>query len=282
KDTSALVAVYQSLLTSEQTPIAEKAELLKFPELSVFYDVVSPVDVTALAEAVKSLLLALIPALREDLLAGLAVKPSHAEDDLSFAAMSERALQNSLLQLLVKSEDESVVEFADNLFAKATTMNAKMSALTALNQFSGEVRENALNAFYEQFKDDPQVVDKWLSLEASANVEGVIERIKALSKHPAFSFTTPNKVRSLYSVFCMRNPEQFHRFDGKGYQLLSDLIYKLDDINPSTSARLVSPLTQWRKFDDKRAGLMCEKLKQLLSKPNLSKDVYVIVSKSLG
>lgn len=281
KPISALISVYQAILDCEQTPVAEKAELLKFPELSVFYDVSSPVQIDALATAVKSLQIELFKPLAEAFYHGIAKVSEYAEDDLSFAAMSERAFKNSQLQLLAKTEDDSVAELAYKRFSEAVTMNTKMSALTALNQFAGELRDNALNAFYEQFKNDPQVVDKWLSLEASLNSPSVIERIKTLSGHAAFSFTNPNKVRALYSAFCMRNPEQFHQADGAGYQLLSELVSKMDDINPSIAARLLSPLTQWRKFDEKRAELMREQLKQLLSKDNLSKDVYEIVSKSL-
>ncbi|PIE39814.1 MAG: aminopeptidase N, partial [Gammaproteobacteria bacterium] len=90
------------------------------------------------------------------------------------------------------------------------------------------------------------------------------------------------KVRALYGTFCMRNLRQFHHISGRGYALLADLIEQLDGINPGIAARMVTPLTQWRRFDKKRQALMQDKLQSLLDKPGISKDLYEVVSKSVA
>ena len=56
---------------------------------------------------------------------------------------------------------------------------------------------------------------------------------------------------------------------------------KLNAINPSTAARLLTPLRQWRKYDAERKLLMENELKRILSEKDISNDVYEIVSKSL-
>ena len=51
--------------------------------------------------------------------------------------------------------------------------------------------------------------------------------------------------------------------------------------NPQIAARLVTGLSRWRRYDAVRQGQMKSHLERLLDLPDLSKDVYEIVSKSL-
>ena len=109
-----------------------------------------------------------------------------------------------------------------------------------------------------------------------------MKHIKTLLKHPAFRLTNPNKVRALIGRFCMANQVRFHAADGEGYRFLADQVLALDKINPQMAARLVSALSRWRRFDAPRQDLMQNELKRILSAPDTSKDVFEIVSKSLG
>ena len=54
------------------------------------------------------------------------------------------------------------------------------------------------------------------------------------------------------------------------------------DANPTTAARLVQPLGSWRRHEPKRQALMRAELERILATPDLSKNTYEIVSKSLG
>ena len=60
------------------------------------------------------------------------------------------------------------------------------------------------------------------------------------------------------------------------------MVKKLDGLNPLVAADTVKPLTRWQRFDPERQELMKGALKQVLEKEGLSKNVYEIVSKSLG
>ena len=77
--------------------------------------------------------------------------------------------------------------------------------------------------------------------------------------------------------------EIFRNFlDGAGYKLLADTVIKVNSINPSTAARLMSPLRQWKRYDSTRKSLMENELKRILSEKDISNDVYEIASKSLS
>jgi len=45
---------------------------------------------------------------------------------------------------------------------------------------------------------------------------------------------------------------------------------------------LVSALSRWKRFDAARQALMQHELKRIVERPNVSRDVFEIVSKSLG
>ena len=93
--------------------------------------------------------------------------------------------------------------------------------------------------FYSQWQDDALVLDKWFAVQATAPEEDVMTAVVTLMKHKAFSISNPNKVRSLIGAFSS-NMRAFHRVDGAAYELLADIILKLNTINPQIGARLAS------------------------------------------
>jgi aminopeptidase N len=101
-------------------------------------------------------------------------------------------------------------------------------------------------------------------------------------EHPAFDFNNPNKIRSLIGVFCTNNPMNFHCDRGDGYEFLADQVLALDRFNPQIAARLLNPLTRWRKFPKKRRNLMKNQLSRIILENDLSRDTYEIASKSLS
>ena len=146
---------------------------------------------------------------------------------------------------------------------------------------TGDARADRLQEFYERFADNPLVIDKWFAIQASSSHPQVIEHVKALAQHPDFTMTNPNRVRSLHMAFAV-NSHAFHAAGGAGYRMVADVILALDPLNPQTAARFVSPLGRWRKIEPVRAGLMRAELERIVAAPNLSRDTYEQVSRSLG
>ena len=161
-------------------------------------------------------------------------------------------------------------------------MSDKVTALAILSDTSTNAREEAFSTFYADWKDDPLVLDKWFMLQAISDRTDAPEIVEKLSSHPDFTYKNPNRLRALFGAFGAGNQKWFHRKDGAGYKLLADTIIKVNTINPSTAARLLTPLRQWRRFDAVRKGLMEAELKRILSQKDISNDVYEIVTKSLG
>lgn len=161
-------------------------------------------------------------------------------------------------------------------------MTDVMAALVSLANNECEQRESALNEFYEKWKQDLLVVDKWLGIQATSRLPGTLDRVKQLVSHEAFSLKNPNKIRALIGSFAHGNPSQFHEISGAGYEFFTDKILEIDKLNPQIASRLSTAFTLWKKYDEKRQELMRVQLERIVSTPKLSKDVYEIVSKSLG
>jgi aminopeptidase N len=156
-----------------------------------------------------------------------------------------------------------------------------IAALVALSNTDCPEREKALTHFYEQWRNDPLVVDKWLMIQAKSRLPGTLEQVKRLTKHEAFNLKNPNKVYALIRSFANDNQAQFHDISGAGYAFLTDIIVQLDPINPNIASRLVKSYTLWRKYDSQRQSLLKAQLETIYNTPQLSKPVYEIVSKSL-
>jgi aminopeptidase N len=161
-------------------------------------------------------------------------------------------------------------------------MTDVLAALTFLADIDGPERTEALAAFYERWKDDPLVVDKWFGLQARSALPGTVAAVRALASHPAYTRTNPNRVRALPGAFSQGNPLHFHAASGDGYGFLADEVVALDAPNPALAARLVQPLGQWRRQDAARQALMRAALERILAKPGLSPNTYEMVSRSLA
>ena len=206
-------------------------------------------------------------------------------DDESYrfdaASMAKRSLKNLCLGYLMETIRGEARNVCFTQLEKSHNMTDTLAALSSLAQHDWSETDDYLQRFYQQWQHDPQVIDKWFAIQAGSRLPDTLQRVKTLLNHPAFRFTNPNKVRALIGRFCMANQVRFHAADGEGYRFLTDQVLALDKINPQMAARLVSTLSRWRRFDANRQDLMQTELKRILSAPEISKDTFEIVSKSL-
>ena len=86
----------------------------------------------------------------------------------------------------------------------------------------------------------------------------------------------------MIGAFAQANAINFHRESGAGYTFLADQIIMINELNPQIAARMLTPLTRWKKYNQTRQVLMKRELERILNAPNLSKDVYEVTSKSLS
>jgi aminopeptidase N len=119
---------------------------------------------------------------------------------------------------------------------------------------------------------------------AQATLPGpdALERVKVLQQHAAFSFDNPNRLRSLIGSFSTANSTGFNRADGLGYELLADLVLRVDKQNPQTAARLLTAMRSWRSLEAGRKHKARDALSRIAQDRDLSTDVRDIVERTLG
>ena len=161
-------------------------------------------------------------------------------------------------------------------------MTDRMAALATLSLHDVPERQAALDDFYERYKDDPLIIDKWFVLQATTPDPKTLDRVKALTGHPAFSMTNPNRVRSLIGSFAAGNPTQFNRADGAGYEFIADKILALDPVNPQVASRMSTAFRSWRALEAGRRERAQAALKRIAAAPQLSRDVGDIVQRALA
>ncbi|MEQ8968679.1 MAG: aminopeptidase N [Azospirillaceae bacterium] len=258
------------------------AETLTLPGEDYVAEQMTVVDVEAIHAARE--------AARRQLACAHAATLAHLEESLRDAGpyrytpeeVGRRALKGLCLSLMAAGPDrDAAVATATAEVGAATTMTEVMAALTVLNDIDGPERQNALDTFYDRWRDDALVVDKWFGLQARSALPDTVERVRELSRHPAFDRRTPNRARALIGAFAMGNPLRFQRPDGAGYALLVDEVLQIDRLNPLLAARLLTPLGRWRRQDAGRQALMKAELERVLATEGLSRDTWEIASKSL-
>ncbi len=278
-----LVKAYRSLLNDTSLDQALVAKMLLLPSEAYLVELADQADVPAIHLARERVLTHLAMSLREELVACYQRSQTQGDYQLTPDAIAHRSLRNTALAWLLHIKDAEGLAFALDQYRSADNMTDRLGALRALvNSDFIDEREQALAEFYRQFGDDPQVVEMWFSVQAASHQAGQLPQIQALLQHSAFDWKNPNKVRSVIGAFAGQNLAAFHKADGSGYQFLADQVCRLDDSNPQIAARLVSPLTRWKKFAPQYGQQMKAALEHVRNKNELSRDVYEVVLKSLA
>ncbi len=134
----------------------------------------------------------------------------------------------------------------------------------------GPARNQALAAFYSQWRHDPLVLNKWFSIQARSTAPDTLARVIDLTKHADFDIKNPNRFRSLVGAFSAGNMLHFHDASGAGYQFFARMTLALDPINRSIAARGIEAFADWRRYDQSRQAQMRAALDMILSEPTLS------------
>jgi aminopeptidase N len=280
---NALIAALDETLKNETLDPAFKAQVMGVPaESDIAHEIGSNIDPQAIYAARKTLRESLAQALGsrcEAIYASLSATEPYSPDAVS---AGRRALKNACLDLLSMSGSKNALARVYEQFASADNMTDRFAALAVLTQHNVPEREQALAEFHERFRDHPLVVDKWLALQAQIPEAGTLTRVQELMKHPSFSMSNPNRVRSLIGVFAAANPSQFNRADGKGYEFVADIALGLDKKNPQVTARLLSAFKSWRALEPQRQKAAESALKRVAAASGLSADSSDIVSRSLA
>lgn len=251
------------------------ATALTLPSESYISDQMDTVDVDAVHKAHTMVSKAFVKKFEKELVSTYDSLDIDREFEPIAKDAGERALKNKALAYLSISDSQEAMKRVEDQYNKANNMTDKFAAMsTAAGMKNGKA---IVQDFYETYKDEDLVVNKWLGVVAGEGLEGA----KSAIEHPAFQITNPNKVRSVMRSFSS-NKSALHAEDGSGYKFVAEMTKKLDKLNPLVASDTVKPLTSWKRYDEKRQLMMREALEQVMETPNLSKNVYEVVSKSLA
>ncbi|MCL2636556.1 MAG: aminopeptidase N C-terminal domain-containing protein, partial [Betaproteobacteria bacterium] len=279
------VATARRLLqTQAERGAAFVAEALTLPGEATLAEWLDPVDPDALHAARNGLRRHLAERLEgefADLYARLA---SHEAYVPSSEQAGRRALRNLCLSYLLELDTPASRQLALRQFRNADNMTDQFAALSALanvNAADCAERDAALAKFYERWRDEALVVDKWLAVQATSRRPETLATVKALTAHPAFDPGNPNKIYALIRAFGA-NQVRFHAADGSGYAFMAEQILALHERNPQVASRLARCFDRWRKFDGGRKEHARAALERIRDHAGLSRDVLEVIGRTLS
>jgi aminopeptidase N len=285
---SRLIEAFRAILTDENLDQAMVALMLKLPAEAYLAEIAELIDAEAIHNARTAARQSIAEQLQNELWSAYRRCSTDQPYQAGAAQIAQRSLKNQALSYLMMTETDEALSTCRQQFENGQNMTDVLAAFIAIvnSPFETEKTQTqktqVLSAFYTKWQNEPLVVNQWLQVQASATVPGTLTRVKELMAHPAFDIKNPNKARALIGGFGAQNAVGFHQADGSGYRFLADQIIALNVINPQIASRLLGPLTKWKKVIPKGAALMKSELERIMATPDLSKDVYEVVSKSLA
>jgi len=281
-----LIEVFRELLHEHSTDAALVAQMLTLPSEAYLAELSEPVDPAAIHRARFGVRLAVARVLRDDLLHCYLRNLSEVPYRVDAAQIAQRSIKNACLGYLVLLGDEECNDLAYQQYYAQQNMTDVLAALSGLvhhDHTEGRDLSNELLAdFRARWKDEALAMNLWFQVQALRPGPDTLADVRVLRADRAFDVRNPNKVRALIGAFCGSNPGAFHRSDHEGYRFLAEQVSSIDAMNPQIAARLLTPLTRWHHYEPAFGEGMREALERLLALPNLSRDSYEVVSKSLA
>jgi len=281
------VEAMRKMLTDDALDPAFREQALMLPSETMIADQFDVVDPLAIHLARQFVRADIGARLRSELLAQYQANQTPGEYSPDAESIGKRALKNLALAYLCAAPDEETVALARKQFEEADNMTDRAAALGALvharaaSTQAAAAAGDALQRFYEEFKGEALVVDKWFAMQASAPTTDV-GAVRELMTHPAFTLRNPNRARSLVSTFCAGNPVGFHAEDGSGYAFWAEQVIALDALNPQVASRLARAMDRWRRYAPALQAHMKKALQQVAGQAKLSNDVREVISKALA
>ncbi len=262
---------------------AYKAKLLEFPDYEVLMASLGKnIDATKL-EAARNMFLQSLARNQSD---AIQTMYNETEDRGPYQPSGKdngrRALRYALLELACSGKLMWAELAVENESKNAHNMTAAFASLELAAKFNSVAGQDIVDSFHQRYGQDSLLVNKWFAAQALVPGKNAPLRVKKLSKHPDFKWTTPNRVYALLRNFVDGNFSGFHTINGAGYELAADAIIKLDDINPQVASRLATGFSSWRMFDMPRRATAQKAMQRILKKKPLSADVYEIISRTLA
>lgn len=271
---------FGTILADNSLGLESKAFMLELPTLSVLMQEQVEIDIVPISKALNVLKHALASRYKDTMLALYRRYHRASNSELDAQSMGERSIKNAVLSYLMVLEDDAINALCIEQYEVSVTMTDRIVALDLLENYTPDLAEERLTHFYERYKEDTLVMNKYLSVLSASEREGTIDRVQALQNDPVYDVKVPNLVRALLGVFA-RNAVAFHAPTGHGYAFLAEKVIEIDIINPQIASGLTTAFRSYDRLNPENKELMKEALEMILSEKEISANVYEIVQKIL-
>ncbi|MBU0743770.1 MAG: aminopeptidase N, partial [Gammaproteobacteria bacterium] len=276
-----LPKMFKAILDDQKIDLSLAAEMLDLPPQSNLLELFPRIDIEKIHTVCEFIKTELAKQLKSELLT--CYQSNNVKNSYSFDAVSigKRDLKNKCLDYLVHLNSKDMFALCTKQLEEADNITDAYASLVAIANSNFGKRKKILDQYYRKWRRQPNLVNKWLVINASIKSKGTLKRIKELLKHPGFNFKNPNNVYALIRTFSENNLANFHAVNGEGYKFLADQIIAIDKFNPQLAAIISVPLSSGHKLDVKRQELLHKQLVRISKRDGLSSNVYEITSKLL-
>lgn len=269
-----------TLVKDQSIDSAFKALALSLPAEEILFQRYKPLDPCLVVKARDQLKKEIALFLEKDFVSlynNLA--PKSAEYKLDPKTVGDRTLRNLALSFLAATGNQEQTVLTH--FKSATNMTDEISGLKLLVNYCPNQAAGAIKDFYQKWRKETLVMQKWLGVQAMSGADGALELVKSLEKSDVYDEKVPNLVRSLLLAFT-RNFKHFHAANGDAYRFIGDKVLTLDGINPQVAARLMSAFGSYKKLTPELQKQMAPVLEKISNKEGLSKNTFEVVTKTLN
>lgn len=274
--------MFEIILESKKTDPALAAEMLRLPVENQLLETLINGNIDHLHAVYEFIQFELAKSLKKPFLTCYKNNQSLKPYNLNALAIGRRDLKNVCLHYLMHLNTPEIFAIGKKQLTTSDNLTDTLASLVAMVNSSWKDREQLLEKYYQKWRTEPNLVSKWLAINASIKSPGNLKRIKKLMTLPAFNLKNPNSVFALLRTFCENNLVNFHLPSGDGYKFLAKQIIVIDKFNPQLAAALTLPLTSGHRLDSKRRKLLHQQLIKIKQLPKLSPNVHEIVTKALS
>lgn len=276
-----MIDAFRQVLGQSWNDLSYFSLLLSLPSESYLAEQMQVINVEAIHQAREFVIFSLAQVLQTEMENLYLANNCDESGRFDSGAIGRRRIKNMCLSFLSRLETGKIQQWLEQQFHAANNMTDQIAALANIVNHPHPEKDQCLDDFYQKWQSEALVIDKWFAIQAASPMPDTFKKVQALTTHPAFDLSTPNRVRALIGSFTQANPCHFHADNGQGYEFLADQVIALNSLNPQVASRMLGPLTSWRRYDPKRQQLMKTQLERVMHSPDISRDLYEVASKSL-
>ena len=280
---SDIVAAMRSLLSDEKTDKQLLAEILRLPTEQEMGSYLDTIDTDAVHAVRKHLAAELAHELFDEWLACYRSNHLTKPYEWNLEDAGHRAIANCALGYLAVDDPSFGSTIAQKQYRESDNMTDTLAAMRTAANLRLACADDLIRDFSEKWKGNGLVMDNCFRIVAGVAAEDTLSKVRKLMEtSPDFRWDNPNRVRALAGTFIMANPYAFNDISGCGYDFMTEVMEKLNDINPQTGARIFTPWMFFRRLDSRRQEMIRSRLEKMQNMKNISPDLYEKIKNALA